>query len=226
MLANIAIPSFLLHSFATLMGIFVIAGIEGGFVMKGLRLRYSESYRHVLNANWKSTIVGIPFAWLFWIAGLLPVSLGLSAIGLEVHPAVASTAMQTAIFGGMMPTEWMNVGSAVAWMVMLIPFWMGSVWIERWTLAKRLPGHDPSPISTAVVRGNLASYNIFLILGVMALANAMADLPHQKNRFRELRERQDAYRRQQGKQAGAGQPAARSQPEAGDNDQPELGASR
>ncbi len=58
MLANIALPSFLPHSFATLFGILVIAAIEGWFLMKILRLSYSESYRHALNANFKSTIVG------------------------------------------------------------------------------------------------------------------------------------------------------------------------
>ena len=163
MLANVALPSFLPHSFATLIGIFAIAAIEGWFVMRILHLGYAESYRHALNANWKSTIAGIPFAWLFWIAGLIPISLGLSAIGLHAHPVVVSTAMQTAVFGGMMPTEWMNVGSAAAWIVMLVPFWMGSVWIERRTLAKRLPACDPSQISKAVVQGNLASYSLFLI---------------------------------------------------------------
>ncbi len=221
MLANVALPSFLPHSFATLIGIFVIAGIEGWFVMKGLRLSYPESYRHTLNANWKSTIVGIPFAWLLWIAGLLPISLGLSAVGLDAHPAVVSTAMQTAIFGGMMPTEWMNVGSAAAWLVMLIPFWMGSVWIERRTLAKRLPDHDRTQISTAVVRGNLASYSIFLMFGVIALTDAMADLPNQKQRFREFRERQDDYRKQRGEPGVAPQSATRSESNSEGSDKPQ-----
>lgn len=58
MLANVALPSFLPHSFATLIGIFAIAAIEGWFVMRILRLGYAESYRHALNANWKSTIAG------------------------------------------------------------------------------------------------------------------------------------------------------------------------
>ena len=176
MLANVALPSFLPHSFATLIGIFAIAAIEGWFVMKGLRLSYAESYRHALNANWKSTIVGIPFAWLLWVAGLIPISMGLSAVGLESHPVVVSTAMQTAIGGGMMPTEWMNVGNAAAWIVMLIPFWMGSVWIERRTLAKRLPECDPSQISSAVVRGNLVSYGIFLVFGVIALTQCRSGI--------------------------------------------------
>lgn len=53
MLANVALPSFLPHSLATLIGILAIAAIEGWFVMKGLQLSYAESYRHALNANWK-----------------------------------------------------------------------------------------------------------------------------------------------------------------------------
>ena len=223
MLANVALPSFLPHSFATLIGILAIAAIEGWFVMKGLRLSYADSYRHAVIANWKSTIVGIPFAWLLWIAGLIPISMGLSAVGLESHPAVVSTVMQTAIFGGMMPTEWMNVGSAAAWIVMLIPFWMGSVWIERRTLAKRLPDRDSSMISSAVVRGNLASYSIFLALGVISLTDAIADLPNQKQRFMQNRERQEAYRKQQGEQDGTGQPATRpeSKSEGSQKPQPE-----
>jgi hypothetical protein len=206
MLANVALPSFLPHSFATLIGIFVIAAIEGWFVMRLLRLGYAEAYRHALNANWKSTIAGIPFAWLFWIAGLIPISLGMSAIGLDAHPAVVSTAIQTAFFGGMMPTEWMNVGSAAAWIVMLVPFWMGSVWIERRTLAKRLPACDPSQISKAVVQGNLASYSLFLILGAYSLSTAIADLPNQRERFKEFRERQESYRQQRGEQGADGNP--------------------
>lgn len=216
MLANVALPSFLPHSFVTLIGIFVIAAIEGWFVMHVLRFSYAESYRHALNANWKSTIVGIPLAWLLWIAGLIPVSMGLSALGLKTHPAVVSTAMQTAVFGGMMPTEWMNVGSATAWIVMLIPFWMGSVWIERRTLVKRLPECDPSQISKAVVRGNLASYSLFLLLGAISLSTAIADLPNQKQRFKEFREHQERYKQQRGEQDGADQnpepkPAVRPQ---------------
>jgi len=151
MLANIALPSFLPHSFATLIGI---------------------------------------------LAGLIPISMGLSAIGLEAHPVVTSTAMQTAFFGGMMPTEWMNVGSAAAWIVMLIPFWLGSVWIERRTLTKRLPDCEPSRISSAVVRGNLTSYSLFLIFGVITLSSAIADLPNQKQHFKEFREHQETYRNQ------------------------------
>ena len=164
--------------------------------MRELRLSYAESYRHALNANWKSTIAGIPLAWLLWIAGLIPISMGLSAIGLEAHPVVTSTAMQTAFFGGMMPTEWMNVGSAAAWIVMLIPFWLGSVWIERRTLTKRLPDCEPSRISSAVVRGNLTSYSLFLVFGVITLSSAIADLPNQKQHFKEFREHQETHRNQ------------------------------
>jgi len=41
-----ALQSFLPHRFATLLGIRVIAAIDGWFVMKGQGLGYAESYRH------------------------------------------------------------------------------------------------------------------------------------------------------------------------------------
>lgn len=206
MLANVALPSFLPHSFATLIGIFVIAAIEGWLVMRVLRLSYAESYRHALSANWMSTIAGIPFAWLLWVVGLIPVSLAVSAIGVKAHPVVGSTMMQTAFSIGMIPNEWMNVGRAAALIVMLIPFWMGSVWIERRTLMKRLPRYERSQISKAVVRGNLASYSLFLIFGVFGLSTAISDLPKQRERVREFRERQERYKRQLGEQDAPEQP--------------------
>lgn len=223
MLANVALPSFLPHSFATLIGIFVIAAIEGWFVMRILHLAYAESYRHALKANWMSTIAGIPFAWLLWLVGLIPISIALSAIGVKSHPVVDSTMLHTTFFIGMIPNEWMNVGRAAALVVMLIPFWMGSVWIERRTLVKRLPGYERSRISKAVVCANLASYSIFLIFGVFALSEAIADLPNQRERVREFQERQESYKLQRGEQAGAGQPATRpeSASEGGVKPQPE-----
>ena len=196
MLANVALPSFLPHSVITLLGIIVIAALEGWFVMKVLKLNYADSYQHALHANWKSTIVGIPFAWLLWIIGLIPVSSGLTALGMEVHPVVSSATMHTVFFGGILPTEWMNVGSAAAWIVMLVPFWLGSVWVERRTLIKRLPDCEASKISTAVIRGNLASYCIFLIFGVISLLSAINDLPNQKQKFKGYREHQRTYQDQ------------------------------
>ncbi len=222
MLANVALPSFLPHSYATLIGLFVIAGIEGWFVMRILELGYAESYRHALIANWKSTIVGIPFAWLLWIGGLIPVSMGLSALGLEAHPAVVSTFMQTAVFGGMQPTLWLKVGSAAASIVVLIPFWMGSVWIERRTIMKRLPDHEWSKISRAVVWGNLASYSIFLIPGVVALSSALVELPNRKAHYEELhKERRARLKQLSGEQDGAEQPATRSESKSEGNQKPQ-----
>ena len=194
MFANVALPAFLPHSFATLIGIFLIAAIEGWFVMRVLKVSYAASYRHSLAANWRSTVAGIPLAWLLWVFGMIPVSMGLSAFGIDSHPALQSTVTQSVMFGGLMPNEWTNVGRAGAWLLMLVPFWLGSVWIERRTIRKRLPDCDASRVSTAVIRGNLASYSLFLILGVMGLMNALEDLPNQKARFEEHRERQEQYR--------------------------------
>lgn len=185
--------------------------------MRGLKLSYSDSYRHSLSANLRSTVAGIPLAWILWLVGLIPVSMGLSALGIDSHPAVQSTLMQSAIFGGMMPTEWTNVGSAAAWILMLIPFWLGSVWIERRTIRKRLPDCDPSRVSSAVVRGNLASYSLFLVIGAIGFISALEDLPNQKARFEGRRERQKHYR---GTQDRAVQPATAVESKAEGKEKP------
>ncbi len=196
MIANIALPAFFPHSLATFLGIFVIAAIEGWFLMRGLKLPYAVSYRHALAANWRSTVAGIPLAWVLWMVGLVPVAYGGAALGIQPHPAVVSTLFQTALSGGAIPTEWTLVGSAGARLVLLVPFCMGSVWIERRTLKRRLPDGDVALLSKAVIRGNLASYSLFLILGVVALWGAMVNLPEQRARFEELREKQERSREQ------------------------------
>ena len=199
MLANVALPSFLPHSLATLIGIFVIAAIEGWFVMRILKRSYAESYRHSLWANWMSTVVGIPVAWLLWIGGLIPVSMGLSLLGLKPPAAVSFTFMHTIASGGIIPSEWTGVASAVAWIVMLVPFWLGSVWIETRAIWKRLPACEPAQVKKAVVRGNLASYGIFLTIGLIPLTTALNDLPRQKAKYKERQEQRDQLRRERAK---------------------------
>ena len=55
MLANVALPAFMPHSLATLAGIFVIAAIEGWFLMRVLKLNYADSYRHSLDKAWRNS---------------------------------------------------------------------------------------------------------------------------------------------------------------------------
>jgi hypothetical protein len=194
-LANVALPAFFPHSIATLVGIFVIAALEAIFIMRILAADYSESYRASLSANLKSTFVGIPLAWLLWVVGLIPVSWGLSAVGLKTHPLVNMTAIQTVFTGGMIPTEWSSIGSALAWNVMLFPFFLGSVWIERKVVGRKFPGSESRKVATAVFLGNVCSYFIFLIIGLYGLISAIGDYPREKERFEALRARQEEFKK-------------------------------
>lgn len=193
-IANVALPAFLPHSVATLLGLLVIAAIEGWFLMRATALRYSKSCWHAAHANWKSTVVGIPFAWLLWMVGMIPLNGVITVFGIPTHPAADAMLMQTVLIGGSRPSEWLDVGSAAAWIVLLVPFYFGSVWIEKRTLVKRLPRSDPAAIAGAVVRGNLATYAIFLILGLAGLAHAVNDLPNQKEKFERKRQRVEQLR--------------------------------
>lgn len=185
--ANVALPSFFPHSFATLFGILIIACIEAWFLFRRLEIKPGKSYSLALEANWKSTIAGIPLAWLLWSIGLLPISMGASAAGMASHPAVQSTMLRTVWFGGFTPNEWSQIGQAAATLIMLIPFWLGSVWIEKRSIKTSLPDHDAAEISKAVIRGNLASYSLFLLFGLYALISAISDYPAEKERFKNLK---------------------------------------
>ena len=186
--ANVALPAFFPHSFATAFGILIIAGIEAWFLSRGLTLGYYRSYRLAMAANWKSTLVGIPFAWFLWSVGLLPISIGLEALGLIDHPAVRSTLLQTFWFGGLLPDEWTKIGNAAASIVSLFPFWLGSVWIERRTIKGNLPDHDAAEISKAVIQGNLATYSLFLTLGIFSLVGALKGFPEEQKNHQEPKE--------------------------------------
>lgn len=186
--ANVALPAFFPHSFATAFGILIIAGIEAWFLARRLTIGFRRSYALAMGANWKSTLVGIPFAWLLWSVGLLPISIGLDALGLMDHPAVRSTLLQIFLFGGLLPDEWTKIGRAAASIVSLIPFWLGSVWIERRTIRGNLPDHAPAEISKAVIQGNLATYSLFLALGSFSLHRALTSFPEDQKRHQEREE--------------------------------------
>ena len=188
MVANVAIPSFFPHSFATLGAILGIALIEGWFLKRSAGLEFADGYIHSLAANISSTVAGIPAAWLMWMLGMIPFGMGLSVLGIEAHPLVNSILFQSTFMGGFVPNEWSEVGAASGWMVSLVPFWIGSVWIERRALRKRLPDLDPALISRAVVRGNLASYGVFLAFALVALVQAIDGLPARKAGFEEQRQ--------------------------------------
>ena len=122
MLANVALPAFIPHFIWCLLGIFFIAALEAVFLKRGLKLPYPESYWLTLSANFRSTLVGIPVAWIFWLAGAIPVTFVSGLLPFEIHPAVSTSYLHSIIVGGMMPSEWSYVGWAAGYLISLVPF--------------------------------------------------------------------------------------------------------
>jgi len=85
-----------------------------------------------------------------------------------------------------------NVGFAAAWLLMLVPYWMGSVWIERRVILKRRPDCDVGRLSRALMAGNLASYSLFLVVGVVGLFKALEALPEERARYEAMRVEREA----------------------------------
>ena len=120
MLANVALPSFFPHSILTMLGVLVIAAIEGFLLSRWIRYSFVASYKLSMKANLWSTFLGIPIAWGLWLAGMLPISFLVSHFDMEIHPVVAESVRQSVLFGGIMPSEWNAIGAAAGSLVILI----------------------------------------------------------------------------------------------------------
>jgi len=177
-LANIAIPSFFPYSVGSLVGLFAIAALEAIVLSRVIGLGYRKSYETALYANLLTTFVGIPLAWILWLLGLLPTAWGLSLLGFDLHPMVGAVAAKTVFVAGTVPvSEWDEVAGALALILLLIPFFIGSVWVELRVISKRWPDQNRQKLRRAVLGANACSYAILLILGAYVLLAAVVRLP-------------------------------------------------
>jgi hypothetical protein len=189
MLANVAIPTFLPFTFASVIGLVFIAAVEAFFLMRLLRETYWACYRASLVANLKSTLVGVPVAWVLWVLGMIPIAWGMSALGMKPQSLASVTLGTTICFGGRIPNQWEAIGGALAGIILLIPFFFASVWIERRVVSKRFASHSKAQVSKAVVLGNVVSYLFFLLLVLNTLKNAIERYPEDKARVESWRSR-------------------------------------
>ena len=189
-LANIVIPSFFPYTAGSLVGLVIIAALEAIVLSRVIGFGYWKSYGTALYANLFTTFVGIPFAWILWLLGLMPIAWGVSQLGLDIHPLVGAVTAKTVFLAGTATfTEWDEVAAALALILLLIPFFIGSVWMELRIISKRWPGQDRQKLRKAVIVANACSYAIFLMLGAYLLFAAIVRLPEARQEVMEWRAR-------------------------------------
>lgn len=139
-----------------------IVFIESLFVCRIPSLKFAEAFKGLAIANIASTILGIPIAWALML-GLELVTTGGFAHGMKTPLAMlAAVTLQAA---WLIPYEehlyWMLPAAVTT---LLIPSFVISVFIERLCLILRWKHLERRLVSREVVRANVYSYLLLLVL--------------------------------------------------------------
>jgi hypothetical protein len=156
LLANMGVPIVCVAIPTMLVALVPIAGIEALVYHKWLRRSFKDSFRGALIANLLSTILGIPLMWLPLLIGQIALG-GSHAWGMETpEQRLQAVTLQAA---WLIPYR-----DHIAWMipaaslVLLLPFYLGSVIVEYISLAGRWRNLPRKRLLTSVAIANGLSY--------------------------------------------------------------------
>jgi hypothetical protein len=155
LLANVGIPMVFVTVPTMLVALLPIALVESWILSCVCGLKFNESWRGALKANFWSTVLGIPVAWLILVVAQMASGNG-RAWGIET-PLQRLTAV-TLQAPWLVPYErHLNWMIPAASLTLLIPFFLASVIAEYIILRKRW-GTGQKRLLTGVVCANALSY--------------------------------------------------------------------
>lgn len=166
--ANAGLPMIILVMPALTLSIIPIIIIEATYISRQLALRNAKATIVVTMSNLASTVVGVPLTWLILVVIQVGTGGG-SAYGLDsalgVVLAVTWQAPWLIPYGP--DLDWMI---PVAGLVLLIPFFFVSWWLEYYVTAKMLTDIEKSVINHAVRNANLITYGLLALWPIVFLA--------------------------------------------------------
>jgi hypothetical protein len=135
--------------------------VEALFARKLLRLSVGRSLKVAFVANLVSTGVGIPITWLGLL--LLELPAGILGAAFESHPYVQVALFPfTVAWLGPVEQLWIVVVAAI---ILCIPFYFASIWIEYLIARRLLPDLEEGRVRKWSRIANGASYG-FIVFGL------------------------------------------------------------
>ncbi len=150
-LANVMIPTVAEHVVIMLILLVPIALIEAIVLARRHLLKHLESFRLSLRANLRSTLVGLPLGYIFAFLGVIPAGLFSMLLPKKVESAIGIILSSAMFHGGMIPTELDEVGFFLGTLIVMIPYFLVTLHIERKVIVKLKPELD-TPALTKTVR--------------------------------------------------------------------------
>ncbi|HSG70719.1 MAG TPA: hypothetical protein VLA12_09915, partial [Planctomycetaceae bacterium] len=124
-------------------------------------------------ANWRSTLVGLPAGWCMAFVGLVPAGMLVAVL----PPAYREPGFQivafTAFTGGVIPSEFSMIAMATGNLIILVPYYIASVRVERQVVETRHPEIEQARIASAVRSMNRITYAVLMLIVLCWLITAI-----------------------------------------------------
>jgi hypothetical protein len=163
--ADAGVPMLFVTFPAMVLVLIPIILVETVVVARMLKLRAFPAAKPVAVANLASTFVGIPITWLMLVVLEFVTTDGGSAFGLRTFTQKFLSVVWQA--------PWLiPYGTDLSWMiptaslVLLLPFFFASYWVESWVASWMLRTQSVGPVKPAVFTANLASYTLLAIFNI------------------------------------------------------------
>ncbi|NNE63070.1 MAG: hypothetical protein HKN34_03215 [Gammaproteobacteria bacterium] len=165
--ANAGVPMLFLVMPAFAIALVPIILVEGFYLSKKLVITPSQTAKTVTLSNLASTVVGIPLTWLILVAVQISTGGG-SAYGLDtlIGKILAVTWQAPWLIPYEQDLGWMI---PVAGIVLLVPFFFASWWVEFFVSKKLLKEISTEMLKPAVRNANLISYCLLVIWPLVML---------------------------------------------------------
>lgn len=169
LLANIAVPTLVPHLFWGVCALIPVILIETPFVLRRFQLPFRRALWLSALANVRSTLIGIPLAYLLFVILCIPVAIGMDRVAAVQSTSdwILSECLMLGARSGISPqTEFL------ASMVLVVPYYVASVFLERATLREWLPAAAPASLTQTSIQMNLASYTMLVGTFLFVYAHA------------------------------------------------------
>jgi hypothetical protein len=160
-MANAGVPMLMLAWPAYILALLPIIAVESHFGAKHLNVAWRDLLPAVAVANLWSTFVGIPLAWAAMFIVEMIVGIGSSSLNIP-------DSAQKWLFP--FYAAWVTAESPwqvyAAFVVLAVPFCAISIWIERRIIARKLPQHPVAATRSWVMRANIWTYVLMVLVSV------------------------------------------------------------
>lgn len=159
--ANMGVPIVCVAVPVMLIALLPIAGIESVVYCKWLGRSFKDAFWGALISNLWSTLVGVPLMWVPLVIAQLSIGGG-SAWGMETsQQRVEAVTLQAAwLIPYSEHLAWMIPAASI---VLLLPFYLGSVVVEFFALAARWKSLARKRLIAGIAMANALSYTCLAI---------------------------------------------------------------